>query len=155
MLRQARPNQVTVRTSQQDGPAAVQAPSIWLGPLQRLKLALCPPFIRKGSPLRIPPKPLWFEKGWRQVTDTKQYKGQYRAIGRTWRGMIQHPYPGGYTAYIWHPPLTQIQRNTPHGPCFIPNGEAGRFQVYFHLTPSSLDHAITSIERVLADAYNG
>ncbi len=154
MVRQAQPNYFALIPAPQRAPAA-SARSIWLGPLQRVKLALHLPFIRQGAPLRMPPKPLWFEKGWRQAADAHQYTGQYKAGGHTWRGLIQQPYPGGYTAYIWDPPLKKIRRNTSHGPCFMPNDETGRYQVHFHTAPSSLDHAITSIERVLTEACTG
>jgi hypothetical protein len=145
MLRQAQANYFDRKSAQ----------CIRLGPLQRLKLIIPQPFIRKGSPLRVPPKPLWFEKGWRQTTEANQYTGQFKAAGRSWQGLIQQPYPGSYTAYIWQPPLAEIRRNTSHGPCFMANGEAGRYQVHFHSIPSCLDHAIDNIERVLAQACTG
>lgn len=136
--------------------ASVHA-TVRLGPAQRVKLLARLPFFRQGPPLLVPEplKPLWFTKNWRRSSDGKSYTGSYTAAGRTWRGMIQEPYPHGYVAYIWHPPIAQIRHNTSHGPCFNPSGESGRYQIYFHNTPSSLDHAITSIEAVLAQAYGG
>ena len=131
--------------------------TIRLGPPQRLKLLARLPFFRQGPPLIVPEplKPLWFTKDWRRAADGKSYGGTYTAGGRSWRGLIQEPYPRGYAAYIWQPPIAEIRRNTSHGPCFMPNGESGRYQVYFHNAPSSLDHAITSIETVLAQACHG
>lgn len=130
---------------------------VTLGKPQPVQFRLSWPFIRRGPPILIPKaeKPFWFEKGWRTSADGKQYVGLYTAVGRTWRGLIQEPYPGGYEAYIWHPPLAQIKRNTSHGPCFMANGETGRFQIYFHATPTCLDHAIDSVERVLTEACTG
>ena len=138
-------------------PASSANPLLRLGPPQPVNLGLRQFFMRQGAPVIIPEahKPLWFEKGWRRATDGKKYTGHYAAGGRTWQGLIQAPYPGGYTAYIWHPPKADIQRNTTHGPCFSKNGEAGRYQILFHSTPSSLDHVITSVEAVLAQALNG
>lgn len=136
-------------------PSVAPPRSRWSGSLQRLKLVIGLSGIRQGAPLRIPPKPLWFEKGWRPGTEANQYTGEYRAAGRTWRGLIQQPYPGGYTAYIWQPPLAELKRNTTHSPCFIASGEAGRYQVHFHTIPTSLDHVITSIEMVLGQACTG
>jgi hypothetical protein len=138
-------------------PASSATSSIRLGPPQPVKLGLRQLFIRQGPPLIIPERhmPLWFEKGWRRANGDKEYIGHYGATGRIWRGLILEPYPKGYMAYIWHPPKADIQRNTTHGPCFSPNGENGRYQVFFHSTPSSLDHVITSIEEVLTQALNG
>jgi hypothetical protein len=142
-------------TSQRHTVSANRA--VQLGPAQRVKLSLRQFFMRQGPPLVIPqtPKPLWFEKGWRQAPNAKEYQGFYTAAGRKWRGLIVEPYPKGFTAYIWHPPKADIQRNTSHGSCFSANGETGRFHIHFHTMPSSLDHAITSIEEVLAHALNG
>lgn len=138
-------------------PASSANPLLRLGPPQPVKLGLRKLFIRQGPPVIIPEahKPLWFEKGWRRATEGKEYTGRYAVAGRTWQGLIQEPYSGGYTAYIWHPPKPDIQRNTSHGPCFSPNGETGRYQILFHSTPSSLDHVITNVEAVIAQALNG
>jgi hypothetical protein len=155
MFRQAKTDWFALTPSQQGRAAASRGAAVQLGLPQRLKRALGLSLIRRGPALSLPPKPLWFEKGWRPVAGTNQYTGLYQAAGRTCRGLIQQPYPGGYIAYIWHPPLAEIQRNTGHRPCFLPNGEAGRFQVHFHTLPASLDHAITSIEAVLTAAYSG
>jgi hypothetical protein len=156
MFKQVR-NYFDLRPTSQ-GPVAFSAkPPIQLGPPLQMKLGLRQLFIRQGPPMIIPEahKPLWFEKGWRRASGGKEYTGRFSAAGRTWRGLIVEPYPKGYRAYIWHPPTPDIQRNTSHGPCFSPNGETGRYQVLFHSTPSSLDHVITSIEEVLAQALNG
>jgi hypothetical protein len=155
MFRKAKTNWFALTPSQKGRSASSPGAAVQLGLPQRLKRALHLPFIRRGPALSLPPKPLWFEKGWRPVAGTNQYTGLYRAPGRTCPGLIQQPYPGGYTAYIWDPPLAEIQRNTGHRACFLPNGEAGRFQVHFHTLPTSLDHAITSIEAVLTAAYTG
>lgn len=109
--------------------------------------------IRKGAQLEIPRQPLWQEKGWRQETDRRQCTGYFVAYGRKFRGLIVQPYPDCYNAFIWHPPLEELGRNTSHKPCFSANGERGRYQIHFRTMPSSLDHAITNIERVLAEAY--
>ena len=146
-----------LRISPQGKATASAKPSIQLGPPHRMKLRLRQFFIRQGAPVLIPKmhKPLWYEKGWRKTANAKEYKGLYTAAGRTWRGLIQEPYPKGFTAYIWNPPKSDIQRNTSHGPCFSSNGETGRYEILFHSTPTSLDHVITSIEEVLAQALNG
>lgn len=109
--------------------------------------------IRKGLPLTIPVRcdPLWKEKGWRR--NGAGYEGFYRAAGRAWRGLIQEPYPGCYQAFIWDPPLAQLHQRTHHGPCFQNGRNDGRYQVHYHTMPQSLDHAITSIEDVLAEAF--
>lgn len=128
---------------------------VTLGQPQRLHFRFAWPLIRRGRPLLIPKteKPFWFEKGWRSSADGKQYSGSYTAHGHTWRGLIRIPYSGGYEAYIWHPPLSQLQRHTGHGPCFMPNGESGRYVIHFREIPRSLDHAISNIETVLQEAY--
>ena len=110
--------------------------------------------IRRGPPLSIThrTKALWEEKDWRR--QGRAYVGQYRANGRRWRGRIEVPYPGGYDAYIWDPPLRELS-NHPHRPCFRPNGLGGRYSVHFARTPFSLDHAITNVETVLREATGG
>jgi hypothetical protein len=94
-------------------------------------------------------------KGWQRAAGTHAYTGQYAAGGAIWQGFIQEPYPGGYQAFIWNPPLTDIRNKTSHGPCFSANGETGRYLIHFHTTPSSIDHVITSIEKVLQQARSG
>ena len=109
------------------------------------------PWLRRGEPLviRPHPDPLWVEKGWRQEGNT--YYGQFRANGRSWRGMIQVPYPGGYQAYIWDPPLQALDGH-PHRPCFMDPRPDGRYQVHFRSAPTSVDHAIANIEQILQEA---
>ena len=155
MQRQVAPDYFALSPLSSDAAASSIYSTIQLGPPQRVRLFSSLSFFRKGASLVVtePLRPLWFIKNWRRAADGKSYTGTYTAVGRTWRGMIQEPYPHGYTAYIWQPPIAEIRRNTAHGPCFMPNGESGRYQVYFHNTPTSLDHAITSIESVLAQAY--
>ena len=145
-----------LRTPSRGNASSANRP-LQLGPAQRIKLNVRQFFMRQGPPVVIPqtPKPLWFEKGWRQTANAKEYKGFYTAAGHSWRGLIQEPYPKGFIAYIWNPPKPDIQRNTAHGPCFSPNGETGRYHIHFHTMPSSLAHVITSIEEVLAHALNG
>lgn len=144
-----------VRVSDGNGVSSTSVP-LQLGAPQPMKLPMSLPSIYQGPPVLIPQlhKPLWFEKGWRRARDGKEYKGHFFAAGRTWRGLILEPYPRGFTAYIWHPPKSDIHRNTSHGPCFSPNGETGRHEILFHSTPTSLDHVITSIEEVLAQALS-
>lgn len=128
-----------------------------VGIAHRIKLALGLSLIPRGARLVVPPTatPLWTVKGWQRAPDGNGYTGSYVAAGRTWPGRIQEPYPGGFQAYIWYPPMADIRSRTSHGACFSSNGESGRYHVHFHTTPSSLDHAITSIERVLQQACNG
>lgn len=98
------------------------------------------------------PQPLWHARGWRKASNAKEYSGHFASAGRTWRGLVEEPYPGGFRAYIWHPPLEEIRRNTIHSPCFSRNGDGGRYHVHFSQAPRSLDQAITSVELVLAEA---
>ena len=128
-----------------------------IGVAHRVKTALGLSLIPRGARVVIPltPTPLWTVKGWQRATNGNSYTGVYAAAGATWRGLVQEPYPGGYQAYIWNPPIADIRNRTSHGPCFTSNGESGRYLVHFHTTPSSLDHAITCIERVLQQARNG
>ncbi len=129
---------------------------VQLGPPRPIKLDANTPFgtprYRRGAPLVIPDRadPLWKEKGWQRQGNT--YYGRYRVNGRSWRGMIQEPYPGGYKAYIWNPPLRELEeRNHPHRPCFM-HPHDGRYEVHFASTPTSLDHVITNIEQILREA---
>lgn len=94
-------------------------------------------------------EPFWAEKGWRR--EGAAYVGDYLAGARRWRGRVETPYPGAYQAYIWNPPLRELKGN-PHRPCFQANGGNGRFEVHFREAPSSLSHAISSIETVLREA---
>jgi len=123
----------------------------------RIKLALGLSLIPRGARLVVPPTPtpLWTVKGWQRMPDINEYRGSYAAAGRTWPGVVREPYPGGFQTFIWHPPMADIRSRTSHGACFSSNGESGRYQIHFHTTPSSLDHAITGIERVLQQACNG
>jgi hypothetical protein len=106
-----------------------------------------------GATLSTLARPHWQELGWSVSSDNKEFRGEYRAAGRRWRGRIRIPYPGAYTAYIWHPPLTEIRRHTGYGYCFFSQPESGCYEVHFHTTPRSLTHAITTVERVLSLAY--
>jgi len=91
---------------------------------------------------------LWVEKGWRRTHNG--YQGHFEALGRRWRGEILVPYPGGYEAYIWEPPLQELSDH-PHRPCFFARG-ADRYNVHFRAMPTSVDHAITNIETILREA---
>lgn len=157
MVQPVNPEYFVLSPSTLDAMTTSANTTLRVGPPQRLKLLSRLPFFRQGPPIVVPEplKPLWFTKGWRQASDGKSYSGSYTVEGRKWRGMIQEPYRHGFTAYIWNPPISEIRRNTSHGPCFMPNGESGRYHVYFHNAPKSLDHAITSIETVLAQACRG
>jgi hypothetical protein len=64
--------------------------------------------------------------------------------------MIQEPYPGGYRAHIWDPPLGALDGH-PHRPCFMNPTSEGRYDVHFRSAPTSLDHAITNIEQILRE----
>lgn len=135
-------------------------PGVQLGPPQRIQLPNFLRLIRRGSPVVVPPtsptlKPLWHEKGWRHAPNAHAIAGWYVAGGQKWRRLIEEPYPKGYAAYIWQPPLAGIRSYTSHGPCFAPSGETGRFRILFHSTPTSLDHVITSVETVLTQACTG
>jgi hypothetical protein len=130
-------------------------PGITLGPPYRVQIDIHALYggipVRRGQPLIIPSRqdPLWKEKGWqRQGT---RYIGYYRAAGQQWPGLIEEPYPGGYQAYIWNPPIRALER-THYRWCFPSNGGGGRHRVHFHHLPTSLDHAITTIEAVLSEA---
>ncbi|MCS7222652.1 MAG: hypothetical protein RML36_07890 [Anaerolineae bacterium] len=117
------------------------------------------PWIRRGEPLVVRPRPapLWAEKGWRR--EGNAYHGYFRANGWSWRGRVEVPYPGGYTVYIWDPPIGNLKAmNHPHHPCFMDKTREGfsdRYRVHFHTTPSSLDHIITNIEQILREAMSG
>jgi hypothetical protein len=108
-------------------------------------------WLRRGAPLTIPARhdPLWKEKGWRREGDS--YHGSYRVGDRSWLGRIDIPYPGGFTAYIWDPPLGALA-NHPKRLCFMNGTANGRFLVHFHEMPANLDHAINNIETILAEA---
>jgi len=138
----------------QDTAESEVPPYLRLGPVQPVRLAPNLFFVRQSPPVVVPQTehPLWYEKGWRQAPNAKEFLGQYAVAGRTWRGLIEQPYPGAFTAYIWHPPLDEIRRNTSHSYCFVRNGEADRYLVHYCRMPLSLDHAIVSVERVLAAA---
>lgn len=109
--------------------------------------------LRRGAPLllrhRLPS--LSVEKGWQQRHDG--HWGFYRAAGRRWQGWIREPYPGGYEAYIWHPPLRELDRNTEHRRCFMEPQPDGRYTIHFWEMPASLDHAVNVIEMVLKEAF--
>lgn len=145
-----------------DRPEAALVYNLTLGPPRRIRLTDRPPQlngprIRPGLPLTIQPstQPLWYEKGWRNAGGRNEYRGNYMAAGRTYRGLIAQPYAGHFEAYIWHPPLTELSRNTHHSACFTNGRGDGQYKVHFSLEPVSLDHAITSIEVVLEEALTG
>jgi len=135
--------------------ASGQAARVTVGPPRSMKVNMEALWggepIRKGAPLVVPRRhdPLWVETGWRR--NGKEYQGYFRAAGRRWRGLIREPYPGGYQAYIWHPPMRAL-RGRPHEPCFRRDGRDGRYSVHFRRMPASVDHAIVNVEEVLADA---
>lgn len=110
-------------------------------------------FLKRGSPilLRRRSSPQWFEKGWQRLNNS--YQGYYRVADRGWKGLIKEPYRGGYEAFIWNPPLRELERNTEHKPCFMQPRLDGRYRVHFREMPVSIDHAIKSIEDVLREAY--
>jgi hypothetical protein len=133
------------------------APLVQFGPPRPTRLNMTEVFggsiLRRGMPIfpRRRSDPQWLERGWRQTTDG--YRGFFRAAGRSWAGLIQEPYRGGYEAYIWHPPLREIDNNTSHRPCFMQPQRDGRYRVHFREMPATIDHAIKSIEDVLKEAY--
>ena len=131
-------------------------PGVALGPPHPVDPSVHTPVIPShrvfhGSDLSLPAyaKALWAEKGWGR--QGKSYAGQWVAAGRRWRGRIDEPYPGGYAAYIWHPPLDALEHH-PHRPCFQSAGGGGRYSVHFYPMPQSVDHLITNVETVLSDA---
>ncbi len=126
-------------------------------PRQGAPLAITPcndkgPRLRRGAPLRVSHNaPLWAEKGWRETPEG--YAGAFRTAGRQWRGLIEIPYPDAYHALIWQPPLDALAGH-PHRPCFRRNGYGTEcYEVHYRDMPQSLDHAITTVELVLADAF--
>ena len=140
-------------------PGQSSRPAVILGPPRRVTLAPgqvlpvpAPRPVHRGLPLVIPRRedPLWQEKGWRR--NGRGYEGFFRAGRYRWRGAISEPYPGSFAAYIWHPPLTELGRRTSHRPCFSLSGADGRFKIHFHTAPANIDHAIGSVEAVLAQA---
>lgn len=135
-------------------PTTPAPPAPVLGPPRMIKLNQLPDVkpIRRGPPLAIPRRdaPLWVEKGWRRTG--QGFEGFYRAGGRQWRGLITSPYPGAFEAYIWNPPLAELERRTNHRYCFRSSGPGGRFSVHFSTMPTSLDHAIVAVEGVLREA---
>lgn len=138
------------------GPSRTSAPppTPRFGPPRMIKLNELPnvTLIRRGLPLVMPRRedPLWSEKGWRRTS--QGFEGFYRAGGRQWRGLIVSPYPGSFEAYIWHPPLADLERRTSHRYCFQGSGVGGRYKVHFSAMPVSLDHAIAAVEAVLSQA---
>lgn len=141
---------------------------IRLGPPQKLavKMPAAPVNgrrIRQGRPLVLPPvhQPLWFVKGWRKTTGRDEYRGHFDVADKQWRGLIKRRNGNDYTAFIWNPPLQQIERNTIHSACFSSSlyddaivDSTGCYRVHYHDQPGSLDHAIITIEGVLAEALN-
>lgn len=107
--------------------------------------------VRRHAPVVVRSRqPLWAEKGWRQ--EGAHYVGEFRANAQRWAGRIESPYPGAYTAYIYQPPLDALA-NHEHKPCFRFVG-GSCYNVHFSTMPISIDHAITTIEAVLADALS-
>jgi|WetSurMetagenome_2_1015567.scaffolds.fasta_scaffold63826_4 hypothetical protein len=128
------------------------------GPPRRTSISMTAafggPLLRRGAPI-FPwhhTEPQWIERGWQRSGNS--YFGHYHAAGRRWRGMILQPYPGGYEAYIWRPPLGELERNTNHRPCFVRPQADGRFMIHFWEMPASLDHAVKCVEDVLKEAYH-
>jgi hypothetical protein len=127
-----------------------------LGPPRRLDVNLQALFggppLRRGPPLVLPGRqdPLWREKGWRR--NGAGYAGYYHAGGDRWRGLVREPYPGGFEAYIWRPPLAELRRYTSYAACFQATGGNGSYKVHFHTMPDSVDHTIAAIEEVLGEA---
>ncbi len=120
--------------------------------LERGQSLPAPRPIHRGLPLIIPRRedPLWQEKGWRR--NGRGYEGFFRAGRYRWRGVICEPYPGSFDAYIWNPPLAELGNRTSHRPCFSLAGADGRFKIHFHTMPANIDHAVGSVEAVLAQA---
>ncbi len=112
------------------------------------------PTVRRHAPITVRPVanlPLWQEKGWRQARPGVII-GEFQAAGRRWRGQIEMPYRDAYQAFIWHPPLRELDMH-PHRACFQRNGHGPDcYHVHYGSMPSSLDHAITTVEAVLAEA---
>jgi hypothetical protein len=142
-------------------PATAARTTIQLGEGRRVTLDVPlrqhGPVIRRGGTIVFPTRPaaLWQEKGWRQ--EGTSYTGRFRAGRRSWRGLIEVPYPGAFQANIWDPPLGEIERNTHHRPCFRASqrGRGNCYTVHYYSMPSSLDHAISTIERLLTQAVGG
>ena len=141
---------------------------IRLGPPQRMTVKPPPIMVNgrrliQGRPLVIPPlhSPLWFANGWRKAAGKNEFTGHYSVAGRRWRGLIKDGNGRAYTAFIWNPPMAQIERNTIHSVCFSSSlrddsitDTKACYRVHYEVNPGSLDHAIVSIELVLAEALN-
>lgn len=111
-----------------------------------------PPAVRRHPPIVVRAKtPLWIEKGWKRTSEG--WNGEFQAAGRRWPGRIKRPYAGAYQTWMLNPPLRELEGHE-HRPCFQRTTEAepGWYFVHYHTMPQSLDHAITTVEAVLADA---
>lgn len=104
------------------------------------------PFIKRepAKTVEREAEPGWKTWGWRKKGDA--YHGCFRALGNRWRGLVCQKPGGGFDAYILRPPDGVL--SGPHGACFHIRPD-GWFFIHQSPAPSSVDHAIRSVELVL------
>ena len=124
-------------------------PNVILRAQRRIKLRDYPQGYRPNLVVERQLHPLYQEKGWRK--EGRLYRGYYRVDGSRWRGEIVEHHQGFYEAFIYNPPLQQLDRH-PHGPCFNRCSDRGRFHVHFQEMPKNVDHIIVNVETILSEA---
>lgn len=94
--------------------------------------------------------PYWQERKWRRSGNT--YSGTYQTRYGSFLGLIEDRGSGDLRFYLSDPP-DHVRRSS-HWACFQPRREKG-FQVHMSTRPNDVSSGILTIERLVADAFEG
>lgn len=102
--------------------------------------------------IRVAPKdrPIWESKGWKRSGE--QLHGFYETSQHAVRGLVDRIDSPRPDFYIFDPPPELRQH--PHWVCFRKVRD-GVFVIHFSPAPANADEGILTVERLLADAFQG
>lgn len=94
------------------------------------------------------PRPLWVERGWRQI-DHRKWSGKYELPQGKWDGEVTKEGANVYRPWISDPPRAVSAHH--HRACL---GNAGRaYRLHFSTNPVSVDGAVLAMENFLAESF--
>jgi len=111
------------------------------------KTIVAPQTRRRTARVRRDPTTYWQDKGWIKSRDT--YNGFFSVNGQRWPGVIKWHKLGLRDCHISNPPAGLWEHL--HASCFSHIGK-GKYSVHFTRQPQTVDAAIVTVERILAEA---
>lgn len=95
-------------------------------------------------------EPYWQERGWTRQGNT--YYGTYQTPYGSFPGIVEDRGWNDLRFYLSDPPPSL--RQSSHWTCFQPRGDKG-FHVHMAQRPTDVSSGILTIERLIADAFEG